>query len=101
MIDEFGSDVFFVTFLEDMKFQIQHRLLFLLMLLIAACESPNIIVYEAPHRYPQPSRNQIPDQTVFINNTLGPICFTMGDRNFNVEQLHVSAISSNKKLVDS
>ncbi len=71
------------------------------MVLITACETPNIIVDETPHRDPPPSRNQIPDQTVFINNTLGPICFTIGDRNCKVEQLHVSAISSNKKLVDS
>ena len=83
-----------------MKSQIHHRLLYLLMVLISSCESPNIIEQD-PHRYPQPSRNQIPDQTVFINNTLGPINFTIGDRNFNFEQLQVSAISSNKKLVDS
>ncbi|MDI6765815.1 MAG: hypothetical protein QME52_03215 [Bacteroidota bacterium] len=72
-----------------------------LMVFITSCESPNIIVDEPSHRYPRPSMNHIPDQTIYLNNTLGPIYFTIDDRSLRYEQLNISAVSSNMKLVDS
>ncbi len=84
-----------------MKFVLTLRILIPFLILITGCESPNYTLNENIHRYPPSSISLIPDQTVFMNNKLGPISFSIDAWDFPNENLLISVVSSNKEIVDS